>query len=172
MILEYKGKLPTIHPTAYIADNAVITGDVIIEEDVSIWFHTVIRGDVAPVYIGKKTNIQDQSMLHQSPNKPLIIEEGVTAGHQVMIHSAHVKRNALIGMGTTLLDGCQIGEGAYIGAGSLVPPNKIIPANTLAFGRPAKVIRELSDDDSKEMNRIRNDYMKKGRYYKSMQKSD
>ncbi|MFC0523952.1 gamma carbonic anhydrase family protein [Pontibacillus salicampi] len=170
MIYQYKGIYPKIHDSVYLADDAVVTGDVTLEENVSIWFQTVIRGDVAPVHIGKGTNIQDQSLLHQSPNKPLTIEEGVTVGHQAMIHSATVRKNALIGMGTTLLDGCEVGEGAFVGAGSLVPPNKKIPANTLAFGRPAKVVRELTDEDNKEMERIRKEYVEKGQYYKSIQR--
>ncbi len=167
MIREYKGKTPIIDKTAYIASDVVVTGDVEIGAYSSIWFKTVIRGDVAPVRIGKNVNVQDQSMLHESPNKPLILEDGVTVGHQVMLHSSIVHKNALIGMGSIILDGAEIGEGAFIGAGSLVPPGKKIPPNTLAFGRPAKVIRELTDIDSKEMNRIRQSYVEKGQYYKN-----
>ncbi|SFJ39157.1 Carbonic anhydrase or acetyltransferase, isoleucine patch superfamily [Halobacillus dabanensis] len=169
MICEYKGKIPEIHSSAFIAEDAVITGDVKIEEDASIWFKTVIRGDVAPVHIGKGTNIQDLSLLHQSPGQPLIIEDGVTVGHQVTLHSAHIKKNALVGMGSLILDGAEIGEQAFIGAGSLVPPGKVIPPNTLAFGRPAKVIRELNEEDIKELNRIRESYVEKGQYYKQHQ---
>lgn len=169
MICEYKGKQPDIHQTAYVAEDTVITGDVVIEENASIWFKTVIRGDVSSVHIGKNTNIQDLSMLHQSPDQPLIIEDGVTVGHQVTLHSAHVKKNALIGMGSLILDGAVIGEQAFIGAGSLVPPGKEIPPNTLAFGRPAKVIRELNEEDIKELNRIRKSYVEKGQYYKQKQ---
>ncbi|WP_394218567.1 gamma carbonic anhydrase family protein [Halobacillus trueperi] len=171
MICEYKGKVPDIHPSAYVAEDAVITGDVTIQEKASIWFKTVIRGDVAPVHIGKNTNIQDLSLLHQSPDQPLIIEDGVTVGHQVTLHSAHIKENALIGMGSLILDGAVIGEQAFIGAGSLVPPGKVIPPNTLAFGRPAKVIRELNDEDIKELNRIRKSYVEKGQYYKQLRES-
>ncbi|MBX0357330.1 gamma carbonic anhydrase family protein [Halobacillus sp. Nhm2S1] len=171
MICEYKGKVPDIHPSAYVAEDAVITGDVTIQEKASIWFKTVIRGDVAPVHIGKNTNIQDLSLLHQSPDKPLIIEDGVTVGHQVTLHSAHIKENALIGMGSLILDGAVIGEQAFIGAGSLVPPGKVIPPNTLAFGRPAKVVRELNEEDIQELNRIRKSYVEKGQYYKEIQKS-
>ncbi|WLR45960.1 gamma carbonic anhydrase family protein [Halobacillus litoralis] len=171
MICEYKGKVPDIHPSAYVAEDAVITGDVTIQEKASVWFKTVIRGDVAPVHIGKNTNIQDLSLLHQSPDKPLIIEDGVTVGHQVTLHSAHIKENALIGMGSLILDGAVIGEQAFIGAGSLVPPGKVIPPNTLAFGRPAKVIRELNEEDIKELNRIRKSYVEKGQYYKELRKS-
>ncbi|GEL77937.1 gamma carbonic anhydrase [Tenuibacillus multivorans] len=169
MILPYQGKYPKIDETAYIAHDVVITGDVTIGPYSSIWFKTVIRGDVSPTIIGENVNIQDQSMLHQSPDNPLVIEDGVTAGHQVMLHSAIIRENALIGMGTTILDGAEIGENAFIGAGSLVPPGKKIPPHSLAFGRPAKVIRELNDADYKEMDRVRQSYIDKGQLYKNMQ---
>ncbi|MCP8617807.1 gamma carbonic anhydrase [Salirhabdus salicampi] len=169
MIYEYKGTVPNINETAYVSEDVVITGDVKIGKYASIWFKTVIRGDVSPVVIGNNVNIQDQSMLHESPNIPLIIEDDVTVGHQVMIHSATIRKGALIGMGSIVLDGAEIGEGAFIGAGSLIPPNKVIPPNTLAFGRPAKIIRELTDQDRKEMVRIRQSYVEKGQYYKSLQ---
>ncbi|GGF33007.1 putative transferase YtoA [Halobacillus andaensis] len=168
MICEYKGKRPTIDKSAFIAEDAVITGDVTIGSSSSVWFKTVIRGDVAPVYIGKEVNIQDLSMLHQSPNIPLKIEDGVTVGHQVTLHSAHIKKNALIGMGSIILDGAEIGEQAFVGAGSLVPPGKVIPPRTLALGRPAKVVRNLTEDDYKELDRIRASYVEKGQIYKNM----
>ncbi|UOQ94196.1 gamma carbonic anhydrase family protein [Halobacillus shinanisalinarum] len=169
MICEYNGSLPQIDSTVYIAEDAVITGDVTIGSYSSIWFKTVIRGDVAPVRIGGNVNIQDLSMLHQSPNQPLIIEDGVTVGHQVTLHSAHIKKDALIGMGSLILDGAEIGEQAFIGAGSLVPPGKVIPPRTLAFGRPAKVIRELNEADYKELDRVRTTYIEKGQVYKKQQ---
>jgi carbonic anhydrase/acetyltransferase-like protein (isoleucine patch superfamily) len=169
MIYPYKGKIPKIAKSAFIADYVTITGDVVIGEETSIWFNTVIRGDVAPTIIGNRVNIQDNSILHQSPNNPLIIEDDVTVGHQVILHSAIVRKNALIGMGSIILDGAEIGEGAFIGAGSLVPPGKKIPPHTLAFGRPAKVIRELTDEDVREMERIRREYVEKGQYYKALQ---
>src|SRR3954447_26888495 len=170
MIYPYKGKNPIISDSAFIADFVTISGDVEIGDESSVWFNTVIRGDVSPTKIGKKVNIQDNSVLHQSPNQTLLIEDGVTVGHQVMLHSCIIKENALIGMGSIILDGAEIGEGAFIGAGSLVPPGKIIPPNSLAYGRPAKVIRELSAEDRADMDRIRQDYVEKGSYYKSLQK--
>ncbi|MDA1477703.1 gamma carbonic anhydrase [Bacillus changyiensis] len=172
MIYPYQGTLPVIHETAFIADNATITGDVKLGELASVWFSVVIRGDVAPVTIGKGVNIQDLSCLHQSPDLPLLIEDGVTVGHQVTLHSAVIRRNALIGMGSIILDGAEIGEGAFIGAGSLVPPGKKIPPFHLAFGRPAKVIRPLTDHDKQEMERIHKEYIEKGQHYKSLQKKD
>lgn len=168
-IFQYKNVFPTIDESAYLADYVVVTGDVTIGRDSSIWFNTVIRGDVAPVIIGNKVNVQDNSVLHQSPNNPLILEDEVTIGHQVILHSCHVKKGALVGMGSIILDGAEIGEGAFIGAGSLVPQGKKIPPNTLAFGRPAKVIRELNDEDRQDMERICREYAEKARYYSSLQ---
>jgi carbonic anhydrase/acetyltransferase-like protein (isoleucine patch superfamily) len=162
MIYPYKEKMPTIAPSCFIADYVTITGDVTIGEESSIWFNTVIRGDVSPTIIGKRVNIQDQSTLHQSPNAPLLIEDDVTVGHQVILHSSIIRKRALIGMGSIILDG----------AGSLVPPGKKIPPNTLALGRPAKVIRTLTEEDLKDMQRIRTEYVEKGQYYKSIKKSD
>lgn len=166
MIHHYKNITPTIHESAFIARDAVITGDVTIGEESSIWFKTVIRGDVAPTRIGKRVSVQDLSMIHQSPKNTVIIEDDVTIGHQVTLHSAIIRNNALVGMGSLILDGAEIGEHAFLGAGSLVPPGKKIPPRTLALGRPARVVRELTDDDYKEMERVRNSYVEKGQYYK------
>ncbi|MBM7554766.1 gamma carbonic anhydrase family protein [Thalassobacillus pellis] len=168
MICEYKGKHPKIAKSAFIAEDAVVTGDVKIGEDSSVWFKTVIRGDVSPTEIGDRVNIQDLSMLHQSPDKKLIVEDGVTVGHQVTLHSSIVRKNALIGMGSIILDGAEVGEEAFVGAGSLVPPGKKIPPRTLALGRPAKVVRDLTEEDFSEMDRIRREYVEKGQYYKKL----
>lgn len=170
MIYPYKDKHPQIDSSAFIADFTTITGDVKIGAESSIWFNTVVRGDVAPTIIGKKTNIQDLCMLHQSPDNPLILEDNVTIGHQVTLHSCIIRNNALIGMGSVILDGAEIGEGAFIGAGSLVPQGKIIPPGKLAFGRPAKVVRDLNEDDRADMERIVREYAEKAAYYKSLQK--
>lgn len=166
MIHHYKNMVPQIHKSVFVAENATIIGDVTIDEGSSIWFQTVIRGDVAPTRIGKRVNIQDLSLVHQSPNKPVIIEDDVTVGHQVTLHACTLRKNSLIGMGSLILDGAEIGEGAYIGAGSLVTPGTKIPPNTMAFGRPARVVRELNENDLKEMERIRKSYVEKGVYYK------
>ncbi|WP_042354713.1 gamma carbonic anhydrase family protein [Bacillus rubiinfantis] len=169
MIYPYKDKYPIIADSAFIADYVTISGDVQIGEESSIWFNTSIRGDIAPTIIGKKVNIQDNCVLHQSPNNPLIIEDEATIGHQVILHSCIIRKQALIGMGSIILDSAEIGEGAFIGAGSLIPQGKIIPPHTLAFGRPAKVIRELTEEDKKEIARIYQEYARKGQYYKSLQ---
>ncbi|WP_099160049.1 gamma carbonic anhydrase family protein [Virgibacillus ndiopensis] len=167
MIHLYKNITPQIDKSVFVAKDATIIGDVTIGENSSIWFNTVIRGDVAPTRIGKRVSIQDLTMIHQSPNQPAIVEDDVTIGHQVTLHGAKVKRKALIGMGSIILDGAEIGENAFIGAGSLVPPGKTIPAHTLALGRPAKVVRDLTEKDYEEMDRVRKSYVEKGQYYKN-----
>lgn len=167
MIHSYKNFNPKIHDTVFVANNATIIGDVEIGEYSSIWFNTVIRGDVAPTKIGKRVNVQDLSLIHQSPNMPVIIEDDVTLGHQVTVHAATIRKNALIGMGAIILDGADIGENAFIGAGSLVSPGTKIPPNTLALGSPARVVRELTEKDLEEMKRIRESYVEKGIYYKT-----
>ena len=170
IIYPFKDKEPEISDSAYLAENTVVTGDVKIGDKSTIWFNTVIRGDVAPTVIGKKVSVQDNSVLHQSPNNPLIIEDEVTIGHQVILHSCKIRKGALIGMGSIILDQAEIGEGAFIGAGSLVPQGKVIPPNTLAFGRPAKVIREITEEDRTDMERIVREYAEKGQYYKNAER--
>ncbi|GGK11926.1 gamma carbonic anhydrase family protein [Caldalkalibacillus thermarum] len=169
MILPYKNKTPQIAPTAFIAKGVIITGDVKIGEETSIWYNTVLRGDVAPTIIGNRVNIQDNCTLHQSPDRPLIIEDDVTVGHNVILHACHIKKGALIGMGAIVLDGAEIGEDAMVGAGALVPPGKKIPPRTLVIGSPAKVARKLNEADYAEMQRIRQSYVEKGQYYKQLE---
>ncbi len=171
MIYKYKDKEPSISPSAFIADNVIITGDVSIGDNSSIWFNTVIRGDVSSVIIGGNVNIQDNSVLHQSENIPLIIEDGVTIGHQCILHSATIRKGSLIGMGSIIMDGAEIGEGSYIGAGSLVSQGKVIPPNTLAFGRPAKVIRTLTKEEQDELVNYANEYRENAQYYKALKEN-
>lgn len=169
MILPFDGKTPEIHPTVFLAQGVVISGDVKIGEYTNIWYNTVLRGDIAPTIIGARVSIQDNSTLHQSPNNPLIIEDDVIIGHNAILHSCIIRRGALIGMGAIVLDRAEIGENAMIGAGALVPPGKKIPPNTLAVGSPAKVVRELTEADYKELERIRKSYTEKGQIYKKLE---
>lgn len=171
MIQSYKNSHPDIHQSVFIAHDADVIGDVTIGEQSSIWFKTVVRGDVAPTKIGKGVNIQDLSMVHQSPGLPVTIEDYVTVGHQVTLHACMIRKHALIGMGSIILDGAEIGEHAFIGAGSLVPPGKKIPPHTLAVGRPAKVVRGLTEADYQEMERVYQSYIEKGQYYQKNTRS-
>lgn len=171
MILPYMNHQPKIDPTVFLAKGAVVTGDVEIGAYTSVWYNTVIRGDVAPTIIGNRISIQDNSTLHQSPGIPLIIEDDVTIGHNAVLHSCHIKKGALIGMGAIILDGAVVEENAMVGAGALVPPGKVIPAGMLAIGSPAKVVRALNENDFSEMKRIRQSYVDKGQYYKQIESS-
>lgn len=168
-VLPYMEIYPKIHETVFLAKGSVVSGDVTIGKESSIWYNTVIRGDIAPTIIGERTSIQDNSTLHQSPGNPLIIEDEVTVGHNAILHSCIVRRGAMIGMGAIILDGAEIGEEAIVGAGSIVPPGKKIPPRSLAVGSPAKVIRELGEKDYAELKRIRQSYVDKGQYYKKIE---
>src|SRR5699024_8770222 len=141
MIGSFKGNKPNIHSSDFVEKNADIICDGTNEEDSSVWFQTVIRGDVAPTHIGKRVNIQDLSLVHQSPNAPVIVEDDVTMGHQVTLHGCTVRKNALIGMGSLILDNVEIGENAFIDAGSVVSSGKVIPTNKMTLVRTTRVNR-------------------------------
>lgn len=166
MIHSFKGVIPFIHASAFVAAGVHLVGDVSIGMESSVWFNSVLRGDLAPIRIGSRSNIQDGTIGHVNTNQPLIIEDEVSVGHGVIIHGCHVGRGALIGMGAIILNGAEIGEYALIGAGSLVTERSKIPAYTLSFGSPAKVVRELTEQDLMYMRRTMENYVVKGQEYK------
>jgi carbonic anhydrase/acetyltransferase-like protein (isoleucine patch superfamily) len=147
MILEFNGKKPKISRDAFVAETAVIIGDVTVESDVSIWYGAVLRGDIAPIFIGKGTNIQDNAVVHVDSEMPCIINENVTVGHSAVIHSAMIESDCLIGMGATILSGALIKKQSIIGANALVPGNAVIDESSLAMGLPCKVIRKLTESE-------------------------
>ncbi len=148
MIKEFQGITPKIDETCFVAETAVVIGDVELEKNVNVWYGTVIRGDVNYVRIGENTNIQDNTVVHvESNGHPTIIGKNVTIGHSAVIHACTIGDNSLIGMGAIVLDGAEIGENVILGAGALVPPGKKIPSNCLAVGSPAKVVRELGEEE-------------------------
>lgn len=147
IIRPFQGKSPKIHPTAWIAENAVIIGDVEIGPRVNIWYNVVIRGDLNRIVIGAETNIQDGAILHvESDNGPCLIGERVTIGHAAIVHGCKVSNNALIGMGATVLSWAELGEGSLIAANALIKEHAIIPARTLWAGVPAKQRGEVNDE--------------------------
>lgn len=146
MITNFKNLNPKINESCFIASTADIIGDVTVKEKSSIWFNTVLRGDVNKIEVGSGTNIQDGCIVHVADEYPTIIGNNVTIGHGAIIHGCTIKDGAFIGMGAIILDGAVIGEGALIGAGALVTEGKEIPPNTLAVGIPAKIIKRLSDE--------------------------
>ncbi|MEX2460803.1 MAG: gamma carbonic anhydrase family protein [Paenibacillaceae bacterium] len=166
MLHSYKGVFPNIKSNVYLAEGVQIIGDVTIQDDASIWYNTVLRGDLAPIYIGNKTNIQDGSVGHVNMNQPLWIEDEVSVGHGVIVHGCRIAKGCLIGMGAILLNGAEIGEYALIGAGSIVTENQKIPPYTLSFGSPAKVVRELTEQDLLRMKTTMENYVVKGMEYR------
>ncbi|NWJ40852.1 MAG: gamma carbonic anhydrase family protein [Geothrix sp.] len=146
MIRPFQGMVPQIGSRVFIPDSALILGDVSIGDDVSIWFNCVIRGDVNWIRIGARANIQDACCLHVSNTiRPLLIEEEVSVAHNVMLHGCTIRRGALIGMSTTIMDGAEIGEGCLVAAGSLVREGFQAPPHSLVAGWPAVVKGPLSD---------------------------
>jgi carbonic anhydrase/acetyltransferase-like protein (isoleucine patch superfamily) len=140
---------PDISQAAFVAPNAVVIGLVNIAADVSIWYGTVIRGDVERIEIGECTNIQDGAILHGDPGKPTILEDHVTVGHRAVVHSAYVERGSLIGIGAVILDGVRIGAGSIVGAGAVV--TKDVPPQSLVVGTPAKIMRQVTDTQAAEL---------------------
>jgi carbonic anhydrase/acetyltransferase-like protein (isoleucine patch superfamily) len=148
MILEFNGMHPKIDPTAFIAENAMVIGDVEIGPGANIWFYSIVRGDTNYIRIGAHCNIQDACVLHVAKDlHPLILGEGVVLGHRVVVHGCRIGRGSLIGIGAIVLNGAEIGEESIVGAGSVVPPKSVIPPRSLAIGIPAKVVRALTDED-------------------------
>lgn len=144
-IEKYEEKIPKIDDDCYIANSADIIGEVTIGKGSSVWYGAVIRGDIAPVYIGENTSIQDNCTVHVNHGMPAAIGNNVTVGHNAVIHAAKIHDNCLIGMGAVVLDNAVIGSGSIIGAGSVVKEGEEIPANSLAVGIPAKVVRTLDE---------------------------
>jgi carbonic anhydrase/acetyltransferase-like protein (isoleucine patch superfamily) len=169
MILRYKDDFPKIANSAWIAPSADIVGDVEIGEDSSVWFGCVIRGDVHYIRIGARTSVQDMSMIHVTHFKkekkigdgyPTIIGDDVTIAHKVMLHGCKIGNACLIGMSATILDGAEIGDESIVGAGSLVTKNKKFPPRSLIMGSPAKVVRELTEEEVKSIYKNAENYVK------------
>lgn len=145
MRLAYRGVRPDIHPTVYIADGAMVIGDVAIGEESSVWFNSVVRGDVNRIRIGRRTNVQDNCTLHVTAQNPLIIGDEVTFGHGANVHGCTIEDLALVGIGSIVLDGAVIGRGSVVGAGAVVAPGTVVPPGSLVLGVPARVVRTLPE---------------------------
>ncbi|MBT3275189.1 MAG: gamma carbonic anhydrase family protein [Spirochaetales bacterium] len=147
MVQKLGNLIPKYERAAFIAPNAVVVGDVELGTDCSIWYGVIIRGDMSPIRVGDRTNVQDNSVLHVAQNMPLIIGSNVTIGHAAIVHACTVQDNVLIGMGACIMDGAIIPSNCMIGAGALVPPGKTYPEGSLVVGSPARVVRSLRDDE-------------------------
>ena len=148
VIRAYRDVMPTIAEDAFLAETATLIGDVVVGSESSIWYGTVLRGDVMPIRIGDRTSIQDNSVVHATGGwAETKVGDDCVVGHGVILHGCIVGDRALVGMGSIILDGARLGSDSVLGAGSLLPQGKEIPSGVLAMGRPAKVIRELTDED-------------------------
>jgi len=139
---------PLIHPEAWIAPGAVLVGRVTLGRAASVWYGSVLRADEAEIIVGAECNIQDLCCLHVDPGEPVVLEERVSLGHRAMVHGAHVETGALIGIGAVVLGGARIGAGSLVAAGAVVRPGATVPAGVLVAGVPARVVRELTDEDT------------------------
>jgi carbonic anhydrase/acetyltransferase-like protein (isoleucine patch superfamily) len=153
MIAAYAGRAPRLDPTAFVVDAATVIGDVVIGAESSVWFGAVVRGDIEPIRIGARSNVQDNATLHVVGGKfGTTLGDGVTVGHNAVVHGCTLEDGALVGMGAIVLDGAVVGAESLIAAGTLVAPGTRIPPRSLVLGRPGKVVRPLSDG---ELERIR-----------------
>jgi carbonic anhydrase/acetyltransferase-like protein (isoleucine patch superfamily) len=160
IIREYAGKVPTIGARVFLAETAAVIGDVVLGDDVSIWYGSVVRGDCHFIRIGDRTNIQDNCVLHVTQGtNPTILEEEVTLGHGAIVHGATVRKGALIGIRATVMDAADVGESALIGAGALVTPRTKVPPRTLWLGSPAKQIRVLSEEEVGDLRKFHLHYL-------------
>jgi carbonic anhydrase/acetyltransferase-like protein (isoleucine patch superfamily) len=160
MIRSYQGKLPQIPATCYIDPSAQLLGDVILGERSSVWMNAVLRGDVNAIRLGNCSNVQDCSVLHGQRNLYKVeIGDWVTIGHNATVHGCVVEDMALIGIGARVLNGCRIGEGSIIAAGAVVPERTIVPPRTLWAGVPAKMRRELGDQDRELIRQYAQNYL-------------
>ena len=131
----------------YIAPGAIVLGDVTLGEDVNIWYHATVRGDRAPIAIGKGSNIQDNSVVHVDAGYPVTIGENVTVGHGAILHGCSIGDNSLVGMGAIIMNGAEIGKKCIVGAGALVTQGTRVPDNSLILGNPARVKRQLTEEE-------------------------
>ncbi len=145
---------------AYIAENATVIGEVIIGEYSSVWYNVVLRGDIAKIIIGNNTSVQDGSIVHCDTGVPTIIGNNVTIGHNVLLHACKIGDGSLIGIGAIVLDGAEVGEGTIVGAGAIVTPRTKIPPFTMALGVPAKVVRNLTEEEIENLKKHAMDYVK------------
>ena len=168
LIKSVRGFTPTFGNNCFLADNATIIGDVIVGNDCSFWFQTVVRGDVNSIRIGNKVNIQDGSTLHCLYEKSIIeIEDNVSVGHNVVIHGAYIEKNVLIGMGAIVMDHAVIGENSIIAAGSVVLAGTKVEPNSIYAGVPARRTKEINPEQTKEMiEKIANNYVMYAGWYK------
>jgi carbonic anhydrase/acetyltransferase-like protein (isoleucine patch superfamily) len=160
MLRPYRGQLPRVHPSAFIDASAQVIGDVEIGEESSVWMCVVIRGDVNRIRIGRRSNVQDGTIVHvMKDTHPTVIGDDVTIGHGAVVHGCTVEDRCLIGMGAILLNGVTVGSGSIVAAGTLLPEGTQVPPRSLVMGSPGKVRRPVSDADLDEIQMYADRYV-------------
>lgn len=147
LIRQAGGAYPAVDSTARVAENAALIGDVVLEQDVTVWYGAVLRGDAGQIRVGAGSNIQDNCVLHCAAGTPTQVGRDVVVGHGAILHSCVVEDGCLIGMGAAILDGSVVGAGSIVGAGALVPPGKRIPPGSLVMGVPGRVVRQATEEE-------------------------
>lgn len=168
MNIPYNSKQPSIHDSVFQAPGTYIIGDVTIGEQTTIWFNAVLRGDEDSITIGKRCSIQDNSTIHLFEGAPVLVEDEVTVGHQVVLHGCKIGRRSIIGMGSVILDHAEIGEECIIGANTLITQGTKIPPRSLVIGSPGKVVRSLTEADLNLIQLSIDTYVQKGKEYKTV----
>ena len=164
-------KQPTIANTAFIAKGAQVMGDVILKDNASVWYNSVLRGDINQIIIGERSNIQDGCIIHLENDLPCIVENDVTVGHHVNLHGCHVEECCLIGIGAIVLSGARIGRGSIIGAGAVILENQVIPPFSLVVGTPGKIIKTTPEDTIEKQQKWAKKYVELSKVHKNHQET-
>lgn len=168
---KFLARKPALHSTAFVAPGATVIGDVTLEENASVWFHSTLRADINCIRIGRGSNIQDGSVIHLADDFPTLVGEYVTVGHKAILHACTVESEVLVGMGAIVLDGAKIGARSIIGANALVTQHTEIPPGSLVLGSPAKVVRTLSQDEQRSLKSWAEKYVALSRHYKTREEN-
>src|SRR3712207_1693658 len=152
-LLPHGDAFPQVADSAWVAPGAYVVGSVYLGEESSVWYGAVLRGDTEPIRIGARTNIQDGCVLHADPGYPAIVGEDCVVGHNAIVHGCEIENGCLVGMGATILNGARIGEGSIVAAGALVPENKEFPPHSLIVGVPAKRVKDVTDEQTRDIAR-------------------
>jgi carbonic anhydrase/acetyltransferase-like protein (isoleucine patch superfamily) len=169
MVIGHRGRAPEVHPTCFVADTARVIGDVRLGARSSVWFGTVLRGDIQRIEVGEESNIQDLCVLHVTARQGVQIEDRVTVGHRAVVHGATVRSGALVGIGAIVLDGAEVGESSLVAAGAVVAPGLRIPPRSLVVGVPARVLRPLRQDELERLAEPGRNYLELIEIYRQEQ---
>jgi carbonic anhydrase/acetyltransferase-like protein (isoleucine patch superfamily) len=171
-LLPHGDRFPEVADSAWVAPGAYVIGDVHLAEQSNVWYGAVLRGDTEPIRVGARTNVQDGCILHADPGFPAIVGEDCVVGHRAIVHGCEIENGCLIGMGATILNGAKIGEGSIVAAGALVPEGKEYPPHSLIVGIPAKAVKDVSEEQSRDIERGVREYVERAAAHRESLQSD